>query len=62
MTLQTTPSTESPRLGLMVSYFLFAGSKRTPLASLKKYFMVQAPSTHAITMSPLCQRALKTSQ
>jgi hypothetical protein len=27
MTLLTTPSTDSPLLGLMVSYFLFAGSK-----------------------------------
>lgn len=58
MTLLTTPSTASPRLGLMVSYFLFAGSKRTPLASLKKNFMVQAASTHAIKSQRL-QRILR---
>jgi len=37
----------------MISNFLFAGSSLTPLACLKKNFMVQAASTQATTMSPL---------
>lgn len=52
-TAVTTRATLSSFFGLIGSYFGFAGMRATSSSLFLKYFMVHAPSTSAMTISPL---------